>query len=417
MSLTRRIIAYAAVLTVYFYYCYNFSMLSIFGPILRNVYGFTTTNLTFLFSVQSWGLLVGTLITGMCCNKFGKKYVLIGLGITYTSCTLLHIICPSVYAAWVIGRFVGGCALGGVFGTSVGLIVDMFPANWRGRLTAIASSLFALAGVLLGWIAGAWLDKNWMVVMWSGIIPAWCGVVLVYFLVPSDLELTQIRNKKALLETSEKVGYRSMLKGKYLFIALLCMIMSGMNFSGYSGFSTFVPLYLQNDLGMSAAGWSHLVAIENFGHFLGFLVFGWIGDCFGRKKDIIGMFLCAAMIPAYMILKVENIMAFMTVAFLFGFGCGYSGTWGAYYTELFPDRFRAISSGFCLNMGRLISSFASIGVGNLCRQRHQFETSNDNSDRLFPDRSHRVDGFARNFKSQKGKRKYVIRKNRKGFKL
>ena len=34
MSLTRRIIAYAAVLTVYFYYCYNFSI-----PVFRAILG------------------------------------------------------------------------------------------------------------------------------------------------------------------------------------------------------------------------------------------------------------------------------------------------------------------------------------------------------------------------------------------
>lgn len=363
LSLPRRIIAYAAVLTIYFYYCYNFSILSILGPMLTNDMGFSKTDLTFLFSVQSWGLLVGTLITGVCCNKYGKKNVLLALGMIYSTCTLVHIFWTSSYAMWVVGRFVGGCALGGVYGTSVGLIVDMFPANWRGRLTSIASSLFALAGVLLGWVAAAWLDTNWTVIMWSGIIPAWIGVVLVIFLVPADLELTRRRNEEALRTTSEKVSYRSMLKGKYLMIGLLCMVMSGMNFSGYSGFSTFVPMYLQNDLGMLAASWAKLVAIENFGHFVGYLAFGWIGDRYGRKKNIAGMFLCAVMIPAYMALKVDNNTLFVIVSFLFGFGNGYGGIWGAYYTELFPERFRAISAGFCLNMGRLISSFAVLALG------------------------------------------------------
>lgn len=43
---------------------------------------------------------------------------------------------------------------------------------------------------------------------------------------------------------------------------------------------------------------------------------------------------------------------------LIGFAVGFSGAWGAYYTELFPSKYRALSSGMSFNGGRIISTFA-----------------------------------------------------------
>lgn len=363
LSIVRRFAAYGSVLLIYFFYCYNFSLLSIMGPLLTKTYGFSSTQFSFLFSLQSWGLLVGTLIAGVCCVKIGKKRTLMALAMIFATSTLLHIFMVSSYPVWVVFRFVAGMALGGTYGTSVGLIVDLFPSNCRGRLTAIASSLFALAGALAGAIAGAWFDTNWTIVVWAGIIPVYAGVALMAILVPDDLELTVRRNAEAEKSSAEKVSYRSMLKGKYLGIAVMCILMSGMNFSGYSGFSQFVPIYLQEGVGMNAAQWGRLVSQQSFGQFLGFLFFGVIGDTFGRKKTMAGMLLCGIMIPVYMNLGIEMFTAFNICAFLFGLGLGYSGIWGAYYTELFPERFRSMAAGFCFNMGRIISSVVVLFIG------------------------------------------------------
>lgn len=363
LSTGKRFAAYGAVLTVYFFYCYNFSLLSILGPLLTKTYGFTQTQFSFLFSLQSWGLLVGTVIAGICCVRFGKKRTLMVLGLIFATCTLIHIFAVSSYPVWAVFRFVAGMALGGTYGTSVGLIVELFPSNYRGRLTAIASSLFALAGALAGAIAGRWFDVNWSIVVWAGIIPVYLGVGLLAVLVPDDLALTLRRNALAEQTASEKVSYRSMLKGKYLGIAVLCILMSGMNFSGYSGFTQFVPIYLQDGIGMSSAQWGQMVATQNIGHFLGFLFFGVIGDTFGRKKTMVGMLLCGLMIPVYMSLGLEMFTLFNVSAFFFGIGLGYSGIWGAYYTELFPERFRSMAAGFCFNMGRIISSVVVLFIG------------------------------------------------------
>lgn len=363
LTLPKRLLAYVSILVLYFFYTYNFSLLGILGPLLTGEYGFTQTQFSFLFTVQSWGLIVGTLIAGSFCVRFGKKRVLMVLGLIFGVSTLFHIFMVGNYTTWVVFRAVAGMALGGTYGTSVGLIVELFPSEIRGRLTAIASSLFALSGALAGWISSIWFDTNWRVVVWAAIIPALVAVVMILFTVPDDYQLTQERNAASAANKGEKPSYRSMLQGKYLKIAIICILMSGMNFSGFSGFSQFVPIYLQEGVGMSAAGWGQLVAVQNIGQFVGFLFFGYIGDRFGRKKTMVGMLLCGLMIPAYMMLGLSSLTLFKIVAFLFGLGLGYSGIWGAYYTELFPEKFRSMSAGFCFNMGRILSSVVVLFIG------------------------------------------------------
>lgn len=89
---------------LYFFYTYNFNPLSILDPLLTGEYGFTQTQFSFLFTVQSWGLIVGTLIAGSFCVRFGKKRVLMVLGLIFGIFTLFHIFMVGNYTTWVANR-------------------------------------------------------------------------------------------------------------------------------------------------------------------------------------------------------------------------------------------------------------------------------------------------------------------------
>ncbi|MGB6129340.1 MAG: MFS transporter, partial [Psychrilyobacter sp.] len=53
-----------------------------------------------------------------------------------------------------------------------------------------------------------------------------------------------------------------------------------------------------------------------------------------------------------------DIKLFYVLSFLLGISFGFSGAWGAYYTELFPQKFRSLSAGISFNGGRIVSTFA-----------------------------------------------------------
>ncbi len=283
LSTVRRMAAYLAILLVYLFYCYNFYILSVLGPFMTTQLDFTNSNFALLFSLMSFGTLFGTIIAGKVALKWGRKIALMVLGVSFSLFTYAHIVAPESFAVWAVFRFLTGVALGGVFGTAVSLIVGLFPQKYRGRLTSFASCLFAVSGVIAGKVAEVFMESDWSMVLWFGIIPTLIGVVLVYFLVPSDLAIAQ-KNREQALVKKEKLGYGGMLKGKYFWVAILAVFLSGMNFSGYSGFTQFVPIYLQDGLGMTVQEWSRMVQIQNVGHFLGFIMWGFIADSVGRKK-------------------------------------------------------------------------------------------------------------------------------------
>ena len=159
-------------------------------------------------------------------------------------------------------------------------------------------------------------------------------------------------------ETGEKISYLGMYKGKYLWIGLGTILLSGANFTAYSAFSNNATTYLVTNIGMTAAIAGAIYSLQGIGQLVGYFVWGSIADKFGRKVPLIGMALSAVFVFIYTRLGGDNITGFYLMSVLIGFAVGYSGAWGAYYTELFPSKYRALSSGMSFNGGRIVSTFA-----------------------------------------------------------
>lgn len=429
LSKSKRIIAFLSISVIYFFYCYNFSITAIYQPILIDNYGFSASELSNAFAMMSFGTLFGTIIAGLLASKLNKKLALIIMALGFTIPTFLHILTFQSYNMWVLLRFIAGTSLGGIFGTSVALICDMFPQKYRGRLTSIASSLFALAFSFGFTISKLFQSTNQYMVLLIGSIMPLIGIILTILFVPNTDKILEENKEKLALENNleveeeKKPGYLQFIKSAPLFI-IIAVFLSGMNFTGYSGFTNNASLFIGEQINMSvdemvednlievkdddyiyndekivivkeienkkeeitveagdtisyddavlisksiarseAAG-----AMSNVGngHFIGFIIFGFIGDYFGRKKNIIGMLISASAAAGILLISYNgSIMPYTILGILMGFGFGYSGVWGAYYSELFDSKYRGMAAGFCFNMGRIISMFSVPFIGRM----------------------------------------------------
>ena len=99
------------------------------------------------------------------------------------------------------------------------------------------------------------------------------------------------------------------------------------------------------------------------GMFIGYQLFGYIGDRLGRRNALI---LCYAI----ECVAVSTYLLIPNATFLFWFGpCmalalgGGTGLNGAFFAELFPENIRALAGGFCFNVGRLGAVIAPFTVG------------------------------------------------------
>jgi MFS family permease len=99
------------------------------------------------------------------------------------------------------------------------------------------------------------------------------------------------------------------------------------------------------------------------GMFIGYQLFGYIGDRLGRRNAIL---LCFAIdcvtVPTYLLISDVNFLYWFGPCMAIPFG-GVFGVTGAFYAELFPENIRALAGGFCFNVGRMGAVIAPFTVG------------------------------------------------------
>ena len=365
----KKALAFFAIALIYFFYCYNFMIGTFIKPTMiaevgAGGFGFTLKQSEEIFAVMSFGTIPGTFLFGVISTKIGKKKTIISIALLIALTTFIPMLAPTNVFLWKAARFCTGVVLGGVFGCAMPLVADMFPGKYRGKLAATLTALYSLAMIFGGAVYGALGDANWKILMFTAIIPPVIGAALAIFFVPDDTEYTKellIKGK----ETGEKINYLSMYKGKYLWIGLGTILLSGANFTAYSAFSNNATTYLVTSIGMASAIAGSIFSLQGFGQLLGYFVWGAIADKFGRKVPFIGMAVSAVFVFIYTKLGGNQIVAFYIVSTLIGFAVGYSGAWGAYYTELFPSKYRALSAGISFNGGRIISTFAVPAIAGM----------------------------------------------------
>lgn len=353
LSNSQRIIAFLSILLVYFFYCYNWMVEIFVRPTFLNEIGFTLEQASKIYSMLPYGTVPGTLIFGTMATKIGKKRTLLVIALMFSTMTFIPLLNPYSYNLWKAGRFITGFALGGVFGTAIPLVADLFPQKYRGKLAAICTSTFSLAMIFAGFLYGILGDANWKILMLTAVIPPIIGAILIFFFVPDDYEYMKEIRKQA-QEENTKVNYLEMYKGKYKFIGLGAILLSGTNFISYALYTNNATTYLTTSLGLTAAAAGSIYSVQGIGQLIGYNFWGHISDKFGRRVPLIGMVLTSVMIFFFIQNAPTNILLFYIISFLIGFSFGFSGPWGAYYTELFPEKFRALSPGISFNGGKII---------------------------------------------------------------
>lgn len=365
----RRVLAYISIIVIYFFYNYNFTLGTFIKPtmiadVAAGGFGFTLKQSEEIFAVMSFGTIPGTFLFGWISTRIGKKNTLISIALLIALTTFLPLLVPTSMLLWKAARFCAGFVLGGVFGCAMPLVADMFPSKYRGKLAASLTAMYSLAMMFGGWVYAMLGDANWKILMMTAYIPPIVGAVLAFVFVPNDYQYM-----KSLRETGkangEKINYLNMYKGKYLWIGLGTILLSGANFTAYSAFGNNATTYLVTGLGVASATAGAIYSVQGFGTLIGYFFWGTIADKKGRKIPLIGMLASAVFVFLYTRLHADSSTGFYVVSFLIGLATGYSGAWGAYYTELFPSKFRALSSGLSFNGGRIISTFAIPAIAGL----------------------------------------------------
>lgn len=202
------------------------------------------------------GTVIGSIITGIPAQRFGRKKILTVIAILY----LLSAIGCAVTSVWllfIISRFIGGLAVGASSVVGPMYISEVAPARVRGRLTG-SFQLMIVTGIFVAYITNFLFvgmgDAAWRWMLGIMIIPAGVFAILLRF-IPESPRWLVLNNRdeearKVFLKTGEtnalalireehalsKHGTKeSLFNGKYnkpiLYAMLLAMFnqLSGIN--------------------------------------------------------------------------------------------------------------------------------------------------------------------------------------------
>jgi Major Facilitator Superfamily. len=160
------------------------------------------------------------------------------------------------------------------------------------------------------------------------------------------------------------------LRGETLRNGILATTMNAFAMFGYWGLFIWVPGYLslpveQGGRGLSLTKTTTFFLVLCGGKWLGYALFGFFADAYGRKRPYFGYLIIAALlVPVYGLVRTPFWL--LVLGPLVGFfGIGFFSGFAAIASEIFPGEIRATAMGLSYNVGRGLSAAAPFAVGAL----------------------------------------------------
>ena len=305
---------------------------------------------------------IGGLMFGVIADKAGRTRALMASIIVYSLASGASGFSRTIFELACF-RFILGLGMGGEWTTGAALVAETWPAAHRGKALGLVQSSWAIGEILAVAVTATILPRyGWRAVFFAGVVP---GIVVFWILrhVPES-PLWQ-RNKQANSGSLSLLLRKDVRKN-----GLIATAMNALTLFGYWGLFTWIPAYLSlpvsqggRGLGqMQTAGWLVTMSI---GRFFGFVLFGFLGDWWGRRRSYVGFLLMAALlVPIYGLTKNATWLLILG-PFVAFFGSGYFSGYAAIASELFPTEIRATAMGISYNVGRVLSAFAPFVIGML----------------------------------------------------
>lgn len=334
-----------------------------------------------LTSVLLIGWAVGGIFFGWLADKIGRTPTLLLTIVLYSLGTALCALAPNVY--FLIGcRILSSLGIGGEWAAGAAMVSEVVPANRRVNAgaflyTSAPVGLVCAAGInklVAGWWLSDHPEYSWRVVFLFGLLPAVAAAGMRLFL--KEPEVFQA-------EGSRKPSLSELFSPELLPLTRSGILMAVTALLSWWSLSTFMPL-LTGELakqhaaaaGLDKAATAALVAAWKYNATVYFSAGGLIGtlltvpvaNAFGRKAMFILYFAGSSLA---IVVTFGLPLAPETRIFLQGFiGLTVFGVFGSftyYLPELFPTRLRATGSGFCYNIGRVVTASGPLLVGYVAR--------------------------------------------------
>lgn len=312
----------------------------------------------YINSVFIFGGAFGGFISGVITDKGGRKTAVIFSIACYGVFTILTGFMPTWWAV-VICRFFSGFGLGAILVTAPTIMLEEWPQKTRAIFIGILS-----IGIPVGIFSAGVINyfvSSWRQGFLVGIIPVAIAILSVFLLRESDK--WKYDRKQSVKKKNENIFSSSrndLVKGSIIFGTMLI---------GLWAIFSWIPTWIQSLMATGDAqkerGLSMMML--GMGGLIGGFLSGWVVNAIGSRKSMLLCFAVCAVL-SFVLFKTNSsfsIAIYIEIAVLsFFFGIS-QGVLSLYIPGLFPVAIRGTATGFCFNIGRLVTATAVLFVGIL----------------------------------------------------
>jgi MFS family permease len=327
-------------------------------------FGMNTKTAGLLNSLTLIASAIGGLLFGVIADRIGRTRALMLSILVYSissaACGFSHSV-PQL----AVFRFLLGLGMGGEWTTGAALIAETWRAEHRAKALGLMQSAYAIGEAIAALIVLLVLPHfGWRAVFFVGVVPALL-VLWIRRRVPEP-ELWKQRAATA----NPRIPLSRLLSKDVLRNGVLATAMNACSMFGYWGLFSWIAPYLslpasQGGRGLSLATATSFFLVICFGKWLGYAVFGFFADTFGRRKPYFAyLLIAAALVPLYGMAR-SSFWLLVLGPFVAFFGTGYFSGFAAIASEIFPGEIRAAAMGLSYNVGRGLSAAAPYIMGAL----------------------------------------------------
>ncbi len=290
---------------------------------------------------------VGAIVFGLLADRFGRRVPLMANVIYFSLIELLCGFSPN-YTVFLVLRALFGIGMGGEWGVGASLAMEAAPLRWRGILSGMLQSGYAvgylLAAIATRFVLPVW---GWRPMFWVGALPALLALY-IRMKVPESEAWKQ--HRAASTGQVLRVVMREWKRFVYLVV-----LMTFMMFLSH-GTQDLYPDFLQEVHKATAAMRANMAILYNVGAVIGGMIFGHFSQVAGRRKSMVAALgLCLAVIPLWAFGGRLAVLAIGAVLMQIGV----QGAWGVipvHLNELAADSARGLMPGLAYQLGILLAS-------------------------------------------------------------
>ena len=267
----------------------------------------------------------------------------------------------------LIARAVTGIGIGGEWAVAHALVGETVPPHVRGRYGSYLQSGSAFArffASMMGNLAAPYI--GWRAAFMVSALPALIVLFIRRQMPESDVWLQSVKTG-----VGRALGYSQAL-GQMIGPALRtttasALTVTTMNMAAYWFKTIWLPTYLHETRGLSLGEVAWLLLMDQTGSVVGYVLFGFASDRFGRRPSFTTFAVIKAVGLAMVTLGWSLAGGYTPTMFVFmflvGIGEGNWGCIGPLLNEVFPTTVRAAALGIIYNTARGVQFLAPVIIG------------------------------------------------------